>query len=145
MTTQQRSTYLAVGKNVERLDSLEKVLGRSIYTTDIVPEGAVTVRPLRSTMAHAILKGIDANEALKIPGVLTVLTASDIPGINVCDCTGAARPLFSAGRVRCRGEMVAAVVAEDSHTAEDALERIKVHYEPLTPVFSPLDAIKDDA
>jgi len=145
LTIQQPAGHIAIGRSVARLDSLEKVLGRSIYTTDIVPEGAVIVKPVRSTKAHAVIRGIDTIEALKVPGVLRVLTARDVPGINVSDCFGAARPLFSSGKVRCRGEMVAAVVAEDIHAAEDAVEMIKVDYEPLTPIFSPLEAVKDDA
>ena len=145
MTTLQHGEEIAVGKSIARLDSLEKVLGQSIFTRDIVPEGAVTVKPVRSTKAHALIRGIDASEALKISGVLTVLTASDVPGINICDCSGSVRPLFSSGKVRCRGEMVAAVVAEDIHAAEEAVELVKVEYDPLTPIFSPLDAVKNNA
>lgn len=145
MTIQQPTQHIAIGKSIARLDSLEKVLGRSIYTTDMVPEGAVIVKPVRSIHAHAVIRSIDAIEALKVPGVLTVLTVRDVPGINFSDCFGATRHLFSSGKVRCRGEMVAAVVAEDIHAAEDGVGNIKVDYEPLTPIFSPVDAVKDDA
>lgn len=139
------STYTAIGKNIVRGDSLEKLLGRPVYTTDIVPENSVIVKPVRSAHAHALLNGIDAGEALKVSGVLTVMTAQDVPGINVSDCFGGTRPLFSSGKVRCRGEMVAAIIAEDLYAAEEAAELLKVNYTTLPALFSPLDSVKDDA
>jgi CO/xanthine dehydrogenase Mo-binding subunit len=121
------------------------VLGEAIYTTDVVPEDVVFVKPVRSTQPHALLNQIDPSRALKVSGVIAVLTAKDVPGINVCDCFGGIRPLFSYGRVRCRGEMVAAVIAESLASAEEAVDEIAVNYTPLPTLFSPIEAVEADA
>ena len=73
---------LIVGKNIQRLDSVDKVIGKPIYTMDIVPENALYLKVVRSSVAHALLKRVDVTEARKLPGVATVVTAQDIPGIK---------------------------------------------------------------
>ena len=80
LARQQQMLY--VGKSVGRVDSLDKVLGKPIYTMDIVPENALYLKVVRSKVAHALLKRVDLSEARKYPGVVAVVTAQDIPGIN---------------------------------------------------------------
>jgi CO/xanthine dehydrogenase Mo-binding subunit len=133
---------LVVGKSIERLDSVDKVLGKPIYTMDIVPENALYLKVVRSKYAHALLKHVDVSAARKYPGVVAVVTAQDIPGINESTALLPDKPLLAADRVRFAGEPIAAVASYDSAIAEEAVDLIKVDYEPIPAVFSPLEAMK---
>ncbi len=136
---------LVVGKSVGRVDSLDKVLGKPIYTMDIVPENALYLKVVRSSVAHALLKRVDLSEARKYPGVVAVVTAQDIPGINESTALLPDKPLFATDRVRFAGEPIAAIAAYDASIAEEAVDLVKIEYEPLPSVFSPLDAMKPEA
>src|ERR1700676_2068583 len=91
---------------------------------------------LRSPFAHARILSIDVSEARRQPGVIDVLTGNDLGGLNpyyghaVKD-----HPLLAIGKVRFVGEPVAAVIAEDELSAQEALDKIKVDYEELTSVL----------
>ena len=74
--------FTLVGKRIQRLDALDKVLGLPLYTSDIAPKDTLTVKVVRSTVPHALIKRINTQAAREMPGVLAVLTAEDIPGIN---------------------------------------------------------------
>ncbi len=141
----QSEQMLVVGKSVGRVDSLDKVLGKPIYTMDIVPENALYLKVVRSTVAHALLKRVDLSEARKYPGVVAVVTAQDIPGINESTALLPDKPLFATDRVRFAGEPIAAIAAYDPSIAEEAVDLVKIEYEPLPSVFSPIDAMKPGA
>jgi len=136
---------LVVGKSIERVDSLDKVLGKPIYTMDIVPENALYLKVVRSKHAHALLKKVDLSQARKYPGVVAVVTAKDIPGINESTALLPDKPLLASERVRFAGEPIAAVASYDSTIAEEAIDLVKVDYEPLPAIFSLADALKADA
>jgi CO/xanthine dehydrogenase Mo-binding subunit len=136
---------LIVGKSIGRVDSLDKVLGKPIYTMDIVPENALYLKVVRSNIAHALLKRVDLSQARKHPGVVAVVTAQDIPGINESTALLPDKPLFATDRVRFAGEPIAAIASYDSSIAEEAVDLVKVAYEPLPSVFSPIDAMKPDS
>src|SRR5208337_1895448 len=136
---------LLVGKNVERLDVLDKVLGKPIYTMDIVPENALFVKVVRSTHAHARLKRIDISKARRYPGVVEVITAKDIPGINESTALLPDKPLLANGKVRFVGEPIAAVASHDPAIADEAVDLVEVEYEPLPAVFSPIKALEPQA
>jgi CO/xanthine dehydrogenase Mo-binding subunit len=141
----QSQQMLVVGKSVGRVDSLDKVLGKPIYTMDIVPENALYLKVVRSNVAHALLKRVDLSEARKYPGVVAVVTAQDIPGINESTALLPDKPLFATDRVRFAGEPIAAIASYDASIAEEAVDLVKIEYEPLPSVFSPLDAMKPNA
>ena len=94
---------------------------------------------LRSRHAHARLVRIDAKRALELPGVREVPTAADVPEAAVIpNRVGAPpgterylQPAIARGVVRYVGEPVALVVADEGYVAEDALDLIEVHYDPL--------------
>lgn len=141
----KRRQLLYVGKNIERLDSIDKVIGKPIYTMDIVPENALYLKVVRSKFAHALLKRVDVSQARKYPGVAAVVTAHDIPGINESTALLPDKPLLATDRVRFAGEPIAAIASYDSSIAEEAVDLVKVDYEPLPAVFSPADALKPSA
>jgi CO/xanthine dehydrogenase Mo-binding subunit len=134
-----------IGKRLERLDALGKVLGLPLYTSDIAPRDALKVKVVRSTIPHALIKRVDIEPAKRVRGVLAVLTASDIPGINEAYALLPDRPLLATTKVRCQGEALVIIAAEDSETAEEAADKISVEYERLPAVTSPVEAMKPDA
>lgn len=134
-----------VGKSIPRLDAVDKVTGRGIYTTDMIPENALYLKVVRSTLPHAMIKRVDCTGAMKVEGVVGVYAASDIPGINESVALLPDRPLLANGRVKHVGQAIAVVAAEDLVTAEEAAELVEVEYEPLPAVFDPLDSLKPDA
>ena len=127
-----------VGKAVERLDSLGKVLGHSIYTADMIPDNALHMKLVRSSHPHAIIKSLNVSKAAHRRGVRAVITARDVPGTNVSSCIIPDRPLLAHGKVRCVGDIVAAVVADNGEIAETAAKLVKVEYDPLPVITSPL-------
>ena len=68
-----------VGKAVRKKDAMQLLLGKPVYTDDVVPRGALVVKLLRSPHANAIVKSIDTTIAKKVPGVVDVYTWEDVP------------------------------------------------------------------
>src|SRR5574341_2310609 len=125
-----------VGRNVLRVDGVEKVTGKAKFTGDLKIPGMLYGKILRSPYPHARILNIDASQAEALPGVGAVLTAADIGGI---DPYYNGRPVIAINKVRYVGEPVAAVAAEDPESAEEALSLINVRYEEL-PAAVGLDA-----
>lgn len=138
-------SFALIGKRLERLDALGKVLGLPLYTSDIAPRDALKVKVVRSTVPHALIKRIDTEPAKKVRGVMAVLTANDIPGINEAYALLPDRPLLATTKVRCQGEALVIIAAEDSETAEQAADKVSVEYERLPALTSPVEAMKPDA
>jgi CO/xanthine dehydrogenase Mo-binding subunit len=137
--------FSIVGKRVNRIDAARKVLGKPIYAADLIPRNSLHTKLVRASCPHARIVNIDTSTALRIKGVRRVLTARDVPGINGSATIIADRPLFAHDRVRCIGDIVAAVIADDLDTASAAASTIKVEYEKLPVVSSPAEALKPNA
>jgi CO/xanthine dehydrogenase Mo-binding subunit len=134
-----------VGKSVKRAGALDVVLGRTKYTADYFYDSMLHVKVLRSPFPHAIIRGVETKEALAAPGVVAVLTAKDIPGINDWGFTFPDQPLLAQDKVRFIGDGVALVAAETPEQATEALKLVKVNYSPLPAVFEPREALKPNA
>ena len=134
-----------IGKSVERVDSIDKALGKPIYSMDILPENCLYLKVVRSAHAHALLRKVDVSKALQHPGVVLVITAADIPGINESTALLPDKPLLASEKVRFIGEPIAAIASHDQSIAEEAVDLVKIQYEDQPSVFSPLDALKPDA
>lgn len=138
--------YAVVGKSVPRRDAVDKVLGQALYTDDLVLPGMLYGKILRSPYAHARILDIDTGKAERLGGVMGVVTGKDTIGRkwgvfpNSRDME-----LLNREKVRYVGDAVAGVAAIDEGAAEEALELIKVEYEPLPAVFTAEEAMKDDA
>jgi CO/xanthine dehydrogenase Mo-binding subunit len=137
------STERVVGQSLPRADAPAKLTGRERYAGDLALPGLVHARPVLSAMAHARVKGIDASAALALPGVVAVLTASDLPFA----AAGPARAheSLARGEVVYAGQPVAVVLAEDEATAEEAATLVEVDYEPLPVVLDVLAAMAPDS
>ncbi len=130
-----------LGSRVHRLDVEEKVLGFGKYPDDYYVEGMCYGSAVRSKYARARVLSIDATNALKLPGVVAVLTAEDIPGENkIGHLKHDQYTLIPVGGLtHYLGDAVALVVAEDMATLEKAKKLVKVEYEVL-PVVNSIEA-----
>lgn len=131
-----------IGSRIKRKEDVGLLRGIGKYVGDIHRAGMVHAAILRSTHAHARVVKIDATAALKLSGVIGVLTAADMPGLKTIPMrTGVIPGLersqqtpIATTKVRYVGDPVAVVVAENRYIAEDALELIDVEYAPLGAV-----------
>jgi carbon-monoxide dehydrogenase large subunit len=138
------TTYAVVGKPVTRQEGPDKVSGTFLYAADVALPGMLWGKVLRSPFPHARIVHIDATRALALAGVRAVITGTDTAGMRVGRMVRDV-PLLAEDTVRYVGEKVAAVAAVDPDTAEEALTRIDVEYEPLPAIFDPLAAMQPGA
>jgi CO/xanthine dehydrogenase Mo-binding subunit len=134
-----------VGEPLIRVDAWEKVTGTSKFVDDYKFPGMLYAAVLRSPVPHAMIKAIKTDKAKALPGVAAVLTAADIPGINIVPLVLPDEPFLAEGKVRFPGEAVVAVAAETPELAEEALALLEVQYKELEPVLDIREAIKPDA
>lgn len=137
--------FAVIGERLRRVDGVGKVTGRAVYADDLTFPGMLHGKILRSPHPHARIVSIDAGEALALPGVHAVVTGRDMPvAYGIIPWTRDEYPLC-VDRVRYIGDGVAAVAAVDEETANRALERIRVEYEPLHAYLEPEDALRPPA
>ncbi|MCY1017175.1 xanthine dehydrogenase family protein molybdopterin-binding subunit [Pyxidicoccus sp. MSG2] len=133
-----------VGQSVPRPDAREKVTGRALYTDDLVLPGMLHGALLGSPHPHARILSYDTSRAKALPGVRAVLTAEDLPPVDIGPVIKD-QPLLARGRVRYSGEPVAAVAAVDLPTARRALALIDIRYEVLPAALDVDAALSPDA
>ncbi len=138
-----------VSQPMKRVEDPILLTGRAGFLDDIELPGMLHCAILRSPHAHARIKGIDVSEAERLPGVVAVVTAKDAqrwcPPAPSDTITGLTPYCLALDKVRFVGQPVAAVAAVSRYVAEDALERIKVEYEPLPVVADAAKALEPDA
>ena len=137
-----------------RIDLREKVSGQAQYIEDLpdLPQTAYGAT-LLSPYSHARILSIDSSEAEGCPNILAILDREHLDGLNprlklahhehlkLSDD----QDFIAIDKVRFDGELVAVVVAEDLRTAQRALEKIRVEYEPLPAVFDATEALDPGA
>ncbi len=130
--------FSVIGKRIPKYDGVPKVTGRAVYADDIRLPEMLHGKFLRSPLPHARIISVDTSRARRLPGVKAVITGQDIPkrGFGY----GKDRLPLQFEKVRCVGDEVAAVAAVDEHTAREAIDLIRVEYEPLPAVYDPLEA-----
>ncbi|HYY24503.1 MAG TPA: xanthine dehydrogenase family protein molybdopterin-binding subunit [Candidatus Udaeobacter sp.] len=142
----QAPNYTAVGENAHRVDGIEKVTGKAVYTGDVELPGMAYAKILRSPVAHARLLKVDASKAAAVKGVVAVLTRDQVKDLNYrYGATYKDQSIVAVDKVRYVGDPVAAVLAQDPATAEEALELIDVDYEELPKVTGIDEAIAEGA
>ncbi len=124
-----------IGKNFTPTDVIPKVTGRAKYAEDFRAEGMVFMKLFISPMPHAKVRKIDSSKALKLEGVLGILTADDVPQMP------APGEQILTNEPHYVGEPILAVAAITEEIAADALELIKVDLQPLPFVTDPLDSL----
>jgi 4-hydroxybenzoyl-CoA reductase subunit alpha len=134
-----------IGAYVPMVDGPEKVSGHAKYTADFIAPGTLAGRIYRSPYAHAEILDVDVAEALALPGVLAIVTGDD------CDKPFGVLPIarneypLARGKVRYKGEPVAAVAAIDEATADKAIRLIRMRVKELPAYFTAADAMAPDA
>jgi CO/xanthine dehydrogenase Mo-binding subunit len=138
-----------IGKTYRRLDYQTKVTGRAQYLADMQVPGMCYGKILRSPFPHARIRRIDAAKALKVAGVVAVLTRDDL--VHDQGIEPYYGPVFkdqtivATEKVRHVGDPVAAVAALTVDAAEEALKLIEVDYEELPAVLDVHEALKTGA
>jgi xanthine dehydrogenase large subunit len=122
------------------------VTGRAVYADEQhPPQGLLSLYPVQAPHAHARIGAIDASIAMTMPGVVTVLTAADVPGVNDLGPIVHDEPVMPADRVSFFGQAVAWVVAEDEAQAAAAAKAVRVDYAPLPALLDVHAAIAANA
>ena len=142
-----------VGASVNRREDPRLLTGAGNYVADMKRQGILHVAFLRSDHAHALIRKIDTETSLGIPGVVAIYTGEDVARIaNPYQATSrmpnyqaTVIPPLALEKVRYVGEAIVAVVAESRYLAEDALAGIVIEYEPLPVIVDPVDALRLDA
>lgn len=138
---------MIVGKRHPKIDGWERVSGKATYASDIYLPGMLYGKILRSPHPHAKVVNIDVEKAKAHPGVKAVLTPKDIAAFSWYQAPGRPnhdKPIL-ADTARFAGDDVAVVAAVDEDRAQEALDLIKVDYQPLPFVLDPEEALKPAA
>ena len=141
--------YKLIGQNYTTPDLVAKVTGRAKYAEDFRADGMLFCKLLLSPMPHCRVRGIDAREALAMPGVKAILTADDLPK-PAAPAGGGARPSLAPEAALTnepvyRGEPILAIAAIDELTAAEAIEKITLDLEPLPFVVDPLESLRPES
>lgn len=139
-----RDSYRVVGRSRPLVEGREKVTGRTRYVGDLTWPGMLHARLVLSPYPHARVVAVEKDAALARPGVVAVVTAADLPA-HLAPPTNRARRLLARDRALYRGEPVAVVLAESETAAADAVELVRVEYEPLPAVTSVEEAVAPGA
>ena len=147
-----------VGKRVLRNEDMRLLTGRALFVDDVNLPGMLHVAFVRSDHAHARLRQVDVERALKRPGVVAVYTANDLgdywrrgpllvspPPIKGMVFREATQVPLAKDKIRHLGEPIAMVVAESRYIAEDAVGDVVVDFEPLPAVTDFVSALRRDA
>jgi len=146
--------FKVIGTRPIRPDGVDKVTGRAKFGADYAFPGMLHGKVLRSPHAHAIIKSIKIDKALKLPGVKAIVTSKDLPDAeNMLEQSGEltvnpmhlSMNILAHDKVLYDGHAIAAVAATSPHIAEEALRLIEVEYEVLPPVMTVEAATKPGA
>jgi len=141
----------AMGSSIPRADAVPKVTGAALYPSDIDLPGQAWMKIVFAGVPHARLRAVHVDAALAAPGVITVLTAADVP-VNEYGLIMPDQPVLcglgstaQAEIVRWEADHVAVVVAETMEEAEAAAKLVRIEYDALPVLTDPLEAMKPDA
>ena len=143
-----------IGTSPLRKEDWPLVRGEGAYIADFKREGMVHAFVVRSPFAHARFTSIDKAASMAAPGVVDVITATDLPDggrpipMRQFGLPGSEQFLqlpLANGVARYSGEPVAVVIAESRYLAEDAAELLNIDFEALDPVLEPDDAVAPGA
>jgi len=137
-----------MGHSVKRKEDPRFIRGAGQYIDDFNLPGQLWLDIVRSPYAHATIKGIDSTEALKVPGVLAVVTGKDLEGYGLHwmpTLAGDRQMVLPTDTVMYQSQEVAAVIATSRYAAADGIAAVLVDYEPLPVIIDPHKALEKDA
>ena len=130
------------GRELKHESAVGHVTGGALYVDDVAQRrDMLDAWPVTSPHARAKVVSVDVSRALASPGVVRVLTAADVPGMNDVGAVRHDEPLFAQGEVSFHGHIVAFVLATSVEAARRGAELVSVTYEELEPVLGLRDAI----
>lgn len=136
-----------MGHRMKRKEDPRFIQGAGKFVDDIKLPGMLYLDIVRSPHAHAKILNIDASEALALPGVLAVITGKDLQAAGnlhwMPTLMSDTQMVLPIEKVVYYAQEVCAIVATTRYIAADAIELVKVDYEPLPPVMDPFEALKD--
>lgn len=148
-TREQRTAALeGMGCKRKRVEDIRFTQGKGNYVDDVKLPGMLHGDFVRSPHPHARVKKIDDSEALKVPGVLAVITAETLKTVNLAwmpTLAGDVQMVLADGKVLFQNQEVAFVVATDRYAADDGINKVIVEYEPLPPLVDPFKSMDKDA
>ena len=143
-----------VGQSLKRFEDHRLLTGQGQFLDDLTFPGMLHAVVLRSPHAHAVLTSLEVTAARQAPGVVAVVTATDLDhiaahiptrrNVDAAALRPPEHPVLARDKVCYVGQPVAIVVAQDPYVARDAVEVIAVHYAPLPAVIDPLTAMHPD-
>ncbi|GMV08699.1 MAG TPA: aerobic carbon-monoxide dehydrogenase large subunit [Gemmatimonadaceae bacterium] len=137
-----------MGHRMKRKEDPRFIRGKGNYVDDVKLPGMLHMDIVRSPYAHAKILKIDASEALKIPGVLAVITGEDLKKAGnlhwMPTLMSDTQMVLPIDKVVYQAQEVCAIIATDRYIAADAIEKVVVDYEPLPVVVDPFEALKDN-
>src|SRR5580658_7085226 len=137
-----------MGCKRKRVEDVRFTQGRGNYVDDIKLQGMLHGDFHRSSHAHARIVKIDTSKAKAVPGVVAVLTAEDLKGVNLAwmpTLAGDVQMVLADGKVLFQNQEIAFVVAADRYIAADAADLVEVEYEELPVLVVPFKAMDADA
>ncbi|MDP6839489.1 MAG: molybdopterin-dependent oxidoreductase, partial [Planctomycetota bacterium] len=139
--------HSGVGARVPRYGGVELVLGERAFTGDIRRASQLHGALRLADHPRALVRAIDTSRAAALPGVVCVATAADVPGERVYGLIEQDWPGFAAvgEEVRCVGDVLVAVAAEDEATARAAAQLVEIDYEVREPVLTTEDSLAEQA
>jgi carbon-monoxide dehydrogenase large subunit len=148
MAPKTSADVCGMGHSMKRKEDPRFIRGQGHYVDDVQLPGMLFMDIVRSPYAHAKIVSIDDSEALKVPGVLAVITGATLEQYNLHwmpTLMSDTQMVLPTDRVMYQAQEVAAVIATDRYAAADGVEAVQVEYEPLTPVTNPFQAMEPDA
>ncbi len=138
----KRSAKGGVGDAIPRLDGAAKVEGTERFGDDVAPDGALIALVIRSPFAHAAFELGDLGPLRALVGIEAVLTAQDIPGVNLFGTIPGFidQPVFAQSATRFKGEAVAALIGEADVIAAFRINDFPITWTELTAVQDVTDA-----
>jgi len=137
-----------IGQSVKRKEDARFVRGKGNYVDDVKLPGMLYLDIVRSPYAHATIRYINIEKALKVPGVLAVIRGKDLEAANLAwmpTLMSDKQMVLPVERVMYQSQEVAAVVADSRYAAADGVAAVEVDYEPLPVVVDPMKALEPNA
>ena len=133
-------------KDIPHESAALHVTGAARYVDDIqAPENTLVVVPALSTIASGRITTLDLDAVRQHEGIVAVLTAVDIPGVNDVSPVFGDDPMLADGEVRYHGQIIFAVVAENIRFARQAMKKAHIVYEEFPAILSVEDALAADS
>ena len=135
-----------VGSRLHRIDAAEKALGTGLYADDMVVDGMIYAKAIRSKYPRARVDAIHIEEALAHPQCVTVLTAKDVPFNKTGHIVPDWDVMIAEGDItRYVGDAIAVVAVKEKKYLQEVCNLVTVDYTELKPVLTPEEALAEDA